>query len=185
MGQSALILATRWAMKIVLWAFLVLLSLVILVTVIGWLLPRDHVATRIGRYGQPPETIWKAITDVDAMPSWREGLKSVVHLPDRNGLPAHLEITSDGKIPFETVEMTPPQKLVTRIADPKLPFGGTWTFEIAPVADGATLRITERGYVTNPFFRFMSRFVFSQTSTMETYLKSLAKKFGEEPRIGE
>jgi len=172
-------------MKIVLWAFLVLLSLVILVTVIGWLLPRDHVATRIGRYGQPPETIWKAITDVDAMPSWREGLKSVVHLPDRNGLPAHLEITSDGKIPFETVEMTPPQKLVTRIADPKLPFGGTWTFEIAPVADGATLRITERGYVTNPFFRFMSRFVFSQTSTMETYLKSLAKKFGEEPRIGE
>jgi len=172
-------------MKIVLWAFLVLLSLVILVTVIGWLLPRDHVATRIGRYGQPPETIWKAITDVDTMPSWREGLKSVVHLPDRNGLPAHLEITSDGKIPFETVEMTPPQKLVTRIADPKLPFGGTWTFEIAPVADGATLRITERGYVTNPFFRFMSRFVFSQTSTMETYLKSLAKKFGEEPRVGE
>ena len=172
-------------MKIVLWAFQVLLSLVILVTVIGWLLPRDHVATRIGRYGQPPETIWKAITDVDAMPSWRERLKSVEHLPDRNGLPAHLEITSDGKIPFETVEMTPPQKLVTRIADPKLPFGGTWTFEIAPVADGATLRITERGYVTNPFFRFMSRFVFSQTSTMETYLKALAKKVGEEPRVGE
>ena len=172
-------------MKILLRAFLVLLSLVILVTVIGWLLPRDHVATRIGRYRQPPETIWKAITDVDAIPSWREGLKSVEHLPDHNGLPAHLEITSDGKIPFETLEMTPPQKLVTRIADPKLPFGGTWTFEIAPVADGATLRITERGYVTNPFFRFMSRFVFSQTSTMETYLKSLAKKFGEEPRIGE
>jgi uncharacterized protein YndB with AHSA1/START domain len=172
-------------MKIVLWAFQVLLSLVILVTVIGWLLPRDHVATRIGRYGQPPETIWKAITDVDAMPSWRERLKSVEHLPDRNGLPAHLEITSDGKIPFETVEMTPPQKLVTRIADPKLPFGGTWTFEIAPMADGATLRITERGYVTNPFFRFMSRFVFSQTSTMETYLKALAKKVGEEPRVGE
>jgi hypothetical protein len=31
----------------------------------------------------------------------------------------------------------------------------------------------------------MSKFVFSQTSTMEIYLKSLAKKFGEEPRIGE
>lgn len=81
--------------------------------------------------------------------------------------------------------MTAPQKLVTRIANPKLPFGGTWTFEIAPAAEGATLRITERGYVTNPFFRFMSRFVFRHTSTMEIYLKSLAKKFGEEPRIGE
>ena len=172
-------------MKIALWVFVALAGLLILVAVIGWLLPRDHVATRIGRYRQRPEVIWKAITDVEAMPGWREGLKSVEHLPDRNGLPAHLEITSDGKIPFETMEMTPPQKLVTRIADSNLPFGGTWTFEITPVADGAALRITERGYVTNPFFRFLSRFVFRQTSTIETYLKSLAKKFGEEPRIGE
>jgi len=172
-------------MKTVLWVFVGMAGVLILMTLIGWLLPRDHVATRIGRYRQSPEVIWKAITDVDAMPSWREGLKGVQHLPDRNGLPVHLEITSDGKIPFETIEMTPSRKLVTRIADPAQPFGGTWTFEITPAADGATLRITERGYVTNPFFRFMSRFVFSQTSTMESYLKSLAKKFSEEPRIGE
>jgi hypothetical protein len=172
-------------MRIVLWSLLALASLLVLITVIGALLPRNHVATRIGRYRQPPETIWKAITDVDAMPSWREGLKSVEHLPDRNGLPAHLEITTNGKLPFETTEMIPLQKLVTRIADPKLPFGGTWTLEIAPLVDGATLRITENGYVSNPFFRFMSKFVFSQTSTMEIYLKSLAKKFGEDPCIGE
>jgi hypothetical protein len=172
-------------MKIVLWAFLVLASVLILIILIGWLLPRDHLATRVARYHQPSEVIWAAITDVDAMPSWRDGLKNVERLPDRNGLPAHLEVTSDGKIPMETIEMTAPRKLVSRIADPKLPFGGTWTFEISPTADGAALRITERGYVTNPFFRFMSRFVFSQTSTMESYLKSLAKKFGEEPRIGE
>src|SRR5271168_649489 len=168
-------------MKIVVWVFLGIVGLLILVTVIGWLLPKDHVATRIGRYRQPPEAIWKAITDVDAMPSWREGLKSVERLPDRNSLPAHLEITSSGKLPMETMEMTPPQKLVTRIADPKLPFGGTWTFEIAPVADGATLRITENGYVTNPFFRFVSRFVLGYTGEMEKYLRSLAKKFGEPP----
>src|SRR5271169_2213158 len=128
-------------MKIVVWVFLGIGGLLILVTVIGWLLPRDHVATRIGRYRQPPEAIWPAITDVDAMPAWREGLKSVKHLLDRKGLPEHVEVTSSGTLPYETVEMTPPQKLVTRIADPKLPFGGTWTFEISPVADGATLRI--------------------------------------------
>jgi hypothetical protein len=172
-------------MRIALWVFLILAGVPILITLIGWLLPKDHIATRLGRYHEPPEAIWKAITDVEAMPGWREGLKSVERLPDQNGLPAHLEITSSGELPMETLEMTPPQKLVTRIADSNLPFGGTWTFEITPVADGATLRITERGYVTNPFFRFLSRFVFRQTSTMETYLKSLAKKFGEEPRIGE
>jgi hypothetical protein len=172
-------------MRIVFWVLMVLVGLLLLITVIGWLLPRDHVATRIGSYRQKPAAIWAAITDVEAMPSWREGLKSVQRLPDRDGLPAHIEVTSSGTIPMETIEMAPPQKLVTRIADPKLPFGGTWTFEIVPTADGATLRITERGYVTNPIFRFMSRFVMGQASTMESYLKSLAKKFGEEPRIGE
>lgn len=172
-------------MRIGLWAFVVLVGLLLLVTVIGWLLPKDHVATRMGSYHQKPEAIWTAITDVDAMPSWREGLKSVQHLPEHNGLPAHLEVTTSGAIPMETVEITPPTKMVMRIADSKLPFGGTWTYEISPTAEGATLRITERGYVTNPFFRFMSRFVFGQTGRMESYLRSLAKKFGKEPQIGE
>jgi hypothetical protein len=172
-------------MKWILCVFLVVVAMLVLVIVVGWLLPRDHVASRVGRYHQSPEAIWTAITDVDAMPSWREGLKSVKHLPDRNGLPAHIEVTSIGEIPLETVEMTAPRKLVGRIADAKLPFGGAWTFEITPVADGATLRITENGYVTNPFFRFMSRFVFGYTGEIEKYLRSLAKKFGEQPQIGE
>lgn len=172
-------------MRTVLWTLIVVVGLLMVVTLIGWLLPKDHVGTRIGSYHEKPEAIWAAITDVEGMPSWREGLKSVKRLPDRNGLPAHLEVTSSGEIAMETVEMVPSRRLVARIADRKLPFGGTWTCEIEPTADGATVRITERGYVTNPLFRFMSRFVFGQTSTMEGYLKSLAKKFGEEPRIGE
>jgi uncharacterized protein YndB with AHSA1/START domain len=172
-------------MKWILWIFVALAGFLILITLIGWLLPKDHVATRQGRYRQPPEAIWKAITDVDAMPSWREGLKSVKHLPDKNGLPAHLEVTTMGEISMETVEMTPLRKLVSRIADPKLPFGGTWTFEITPTTEASTLRITENGFVTNPVFRFLSRFVFGYTGTIESYLKSLAKKFGETPRIEE
>src|SRR5580692_10215250 len=126
-----------------LWIFAALAAVVVIVLVIGWRLPREHVATRIGRYHQPPEKIWAAITDVDAMPSWREGLKSVKRLPDRNGLPMHVEVTNDAEIPMETVESNPPRWLVRRISDAKLPLGGTWTFEIAPVAQGATLRITE------------------------------------------
>jgi hypothetical protein len=172
-------------MKWIFWIFVALTVSLILITLIGWILPKDHVATRLGRYRQPPQAIWKAITDVDAMPSWREGLKSVKRLPDKNGLPAHVEVTATGEIPMETVEMTPLRRLVGRIADPKLPFGGTWTFEIAPAAEGSTLRITENGYVTNPVFRFLSRFVFGYTATIESYLKSLAKKFGEQPRIEE
>jgi uncharacterized protein YndB with AHSA1/START domain len=171
-------------MRSMLWTLLVVAGIVLLMVVLGWLVPRDHIATRVARYRQPPEAIWLAITDVDAMPSWRDGLKAVKKMPDRNGLPAHIEVTSMGELPMETVEMTPPRKLVGRIADPKLPFGGTWTFEIAPVGGGATLRITENGHISNPLFRFLSRFVFGYTGEMEKYLRSLAKKFGEQPQIG-
>jgi hypothetical protein len=67
-----------------------------------------------------------------------------------------------------------------RIASDDLPFGGTWTYEIAAAEGGATLRITEDGFVKNAFFRFMSRFIFGHTATIEQYLKDLGKKFGEE-----
>ena len=86
---------------------------------------------------------------------------------------------------METVEMTPPRKLVNRIAGSELPFGGSWTFAVEPLADGATLRITENGYVTNPVFRFVSRFVLGYTTEIEKYLRSLAKKFGAPPQVRE
>ena len=66
-----------------------------------------------------------------------------------------------------------------RIADPTLPFGGTWTYEIAPADSGSVVTITESGEVKSPIFRFMARFVFGYTSTMDGYLEALGKKYGE------
>jgi hypothetical protein len=62
---------------------------------------------------------------------------------------------------------------VWRIADPDQPFGGTWAFELASEGAGTRVTITENGEVYNPIFRFMSRFVFSETSTLESCLGSL------------
>lgn len=166
-------------MKWVLWIFIVLGGILILISLIGWMLPKEHSVTREARFHQPPDAIWKAITDIDAMPSWRQGLKSIKRSPDQNGMPAWVETSDSGTIPFETVTSRPPSKLVVRIADPKLPFGGTWTYEITPVVGGSSLRIREDGEVYNPVFRFLTRFVFGYYGTMDTYLKSLGKKFGE------
>ena len=171
-------------MKWVLWVFVVLAGILMLVALIGWLLPKAHTVTREARFHQPPEMIWKAITDIDAMPTWRQGLKSVKRLPNANGRLAWAETTDSGTLPYETVVSQPPAKLVARIADPKLPFGGTWTYEITPVAGGSSLRIREDGEIYNPVFRFLSRFVFGYSGTIDTYLKSLAKKFGEQPLAG-
>lgn len=166
-------------MKWILWIIIVFGGILILVALIGWLLPKEHSVTRVARFHQPPDAIWKAITDIDDMPSWRQGLKSIKRLPDRDGMPAWVETSDSGTIPFETVISQSPSKLVVRIADPKLPFGGTWTYEVTPTADGSSLRIREDGEVYNPVFRFLTRFVFGYYGTMDAYLKSLAKKFGE------
>jgi len=85
-----------------------------------------------------------------------------------------------GHMPYEITVYDPPKRLVTTIADDTLPFGGSWTYEIAPADGGSLLTVTENGEIYNPFFRFMARFIFGYHATMETYLKNLAKKFGEE-----
>ena len=157
----------------------VLVGLATLAWLIGAMLPKEHVASRMARYNQPPEKIWEAITNVEAMPLWRKDLKAVKRVPDRDGKAAWVETSGFGDMPLYVETSEAPRKLVTRIADPNLPFGGTWTFEVAPAEGGTTLRITERGEIRNAFFRFMARFVFGYTGTIETYLRDLGAKFGE------
>jgi hypothetical protein len=47
------------------------------------------------------------------------------------------------------------------------------------------VRITEDGEVYNPIFRFMSRFVFGHTHTMDAYLRALGKATGQEVKTQE
>lgn len=157
-----------------------LVGLVALVWLIGAMLPRDHVASRSARYRQTPDAIWKAITEAEAIPQWRTGITGVNRLPEENGLPGWAETSSFGEMPLRVIEMDAPRRLRMRIASDDLPFGGTWTYEITAADGGATLRITEDGFVKNAFFRFMSRFIFGHTATIEQYLKDVGKKFGEE-----
>jgi hypothetical protein len=104
--------------------------------------------------------LWQAITDFQAYPSWRSNVQRVERLPDREGDPVWLEVDKRGQgIQFQTVESIPPYWLVRRIADPKLPFGGSWTFEITSADGGSAITITEHCEVYNPIFRFASRFI--------------------------
>jgi polyketide cyclase/dehydrase/lipid transport protein len=146
------------------------------ITAIGAALPRGHSATRQAALPVPPDVVWRTITDVDAFPSWRSGVKSVTRLPDRDGRPRWVEETNQGKIPLAVERSEPPRLLVVRIDDPDLPFGGTWTYSITPTTAGSRLSITEDGEVYNPIFRFMARFVFGYEATMRAYVDALSKK---------
>jgi uncharacterized protein YndB with AHSA1/START domain len=176
-------------MKWIVRALILIALLILLVVAMGSLLPKQHTVTRQASYHQPPEAIWQAITDYQKFPEWRKTVLRVEPFPSVNGNPAWTEVADhDMKIPLQVTESVPPTRLVTRIADPKLPWGGTWTTEIIPAATSSnagatTVRITENGEVANPIFRFMARFVFGYTSTIDTYLKALGQKFGEQITI--
>ena len=151
--------------------------LVAVVALVGAMLPRAHRATRQARYRQKPEAIYFTLAGpVD----WRSDVKAFGNLPDRDGRKQWWEQDSHGhKVTYELVEDKMPSRRVVRIADKNLPFGGTWTFDIAPDPEGCVVRITEDGEVYNVIFRFMARFFFGYTASIEGYLRDLGRRFGE------
>jgi uncharacterized protein YndB with AHSA1/START domain len=159
-----------------------LVVLIILVVVaIGAFLPQQHISTRAAQFHQPPDAIWQAITDYAKFPTWRKDVTRVEMVAPVNGKPSWREYDNHGgSIPYQAMVMVPPRALVVRIADPKLPFGGTWTYEISSTEDGSSLvRITEEGEIYNPIFRVAARYVLGYSRTQEQYLQALGAKFGE------
>jgi hypothetical protein len=153
------------------------LILLIPMAAAGAMLPVRHRATRRARFRQSPQALY---TILAGPPDWRSDVIGYGSLPDRDGRKQWWEQDGHGrKIRFELVEASPPARLAVRIADPDLPFGGTWTFEISPAPEGADLRITEDGEVRNVFFRFLSRFVIGHTRSIETFFRDLGARTGD------
>jgi len=163
-------------MRIVLIVVGVLVGLIAIVAIIGALLPVKHQAIREATFKTSADKLFALISTPMDFPKWRTGVKSVELLPTGGGLPKWTEVSSDGSITYAVTQSVPGVQLVTTIADKSLPFGGSWTYVLAPAGpDSTTLRITEDGEVYNVIFRFMSKFVFGHTSGIEKYLKDVQK----------
>lgn len=167
----------KWIVLIV---ALIALAIAVMAAV-GAMLPVKHRASRKARFHQPQHAIYAVVS---GPPDWRPDVKASGPLSDVNGCKRWWEQDAHGKkIPYELIHDSPSRR-VTRIASESLPFGGTWTVEIVPASStDSEVRITEDGEVYNVIFRFLSRFVFGYTGTIETYLRNLGAKFGEQPEI--
>jgi hypothetical protein len=117
-----------------------------LVAVAGTMLPKKHRAARTARIALPPDALFRLLTEIRF-----------------------------GDVPVRVERQEPPSLLVTRIDGKDLPYGGTWTYTIAPAPGGSDLTITEDGEVYNVVFRFMSRFVFGHYATMDAFLDHLKR----------
>ena len=161
-----------------------LVVLILVVMVGGLLLPEEHHASRTLVTKQSPQAIWDAINDHANEPKWRSDIESVNSLGERNGKPVWQENYKDGnKVALMTTESKPPTRMVRELTDLEGPFSGRWEIDIQPTATGSNVKITEIGKVSNPFFRFVSKYVIGHTTFMERYLQGLAGKFGEQPQF--
>ena len=163
----------------------VVVALILGVLVAGLLLPEEHQASRTLLTKQSPPAIWDAINDHANEPQWRSDVASVVSLGARNGKPVWQENYKDGNtLQLATTESKPATRMVREIAE-EGPFSGRWEIDIVPTAEGSKVKITEIGKVSNPFFRFVSKYLIGHTTQMERYLTGLAGKFGEQAQIAE
>jgi hypothetical protein len=150
-------------MKWLLFGVAGLAALVGLMAVLGSMLPRNHKASRTLRVKRPAQDVWAAVTAA----------------------------TGASSVPVDVLESNPPYRQVTRVKETEKMFGGTWTIAIQPEPHpsagsgqgGSVLTITEDGWVGNPIFRFMSKYVFGHHSTMDGILKQVAKALNEEPAL--
>jgi uncharacterized protein YndB with AHSA1/START domain len=165
-------------MRIVLLLLAVVVGLGLIVVVIGYMLPVQHVAAVVTHVPAAPEQVWDALVDVAAYPKWRGDVTSVAMLPSDSGHVAWREHGKNDAISYAIEQAEPPRRLVTRITDTSLPFGGSWEYLITPERSGSRVQITEHGEVYNPVFRFVSRFIMGHTATATAYLKSLGALFG-------
>jgi uncharacterized protein YndB with AHSA1/START domain len=159
-----------------------LVAVVALVLIIGSALPEKHTVTREATYRATPEQLFTLIRNASDYPSWQKAVSKVELLPAIDGKPRMRETNSGQAITYELSDIVPNQGMTSRIADAKLPFGGSWTYEFAPgvTRDLTTLRITENGEVYNPVFRFVSKFVMGHSATIDKYLAAVATRY---PRL--
>ena len=161
-----------------------LLALVLGIVVAGLLLPAEHHASRTLATKESPQAIWTTIVDHASEPGWRADVANVISLGERNGKPVWQENYKDGnKVTLMTTESKPPARMVRELTDLEGPFSGRWEIDITPTPEGSRVTITEIGKVSNPIFRFVSKYVIGHTTFMERYLTGLAGKFGEQPHF--
>jgi uncharacterized membrane protein len=167
-------------MKIALILLAVVIALVLVILVIGAALPKNHVVSRHVILHRSPAEVYETVRNFEAAPTWRPDLERVEMIATSDDHARFREQGKQGAVTYDLVEDRPNEKIVTRIADEDLGYSGSWTYTFQSEAGGTRLEITEAGEVSNILFRFMSRFIFGHTATIEKYLTALGRKFGQE-----
>jgi hypothetical protein len=158
------------------WLSVVIVLAICVAFFVGSRVPVAHTVTVSDTVPASQEKVWGLITDVGSQPNWRTGLKAVSALPPENGATCWAEVTSGMTMPLCADVREASTRQVVRIADPKLPFGGSWTYVLEPVGENATkVTITENGTTGPAMWRFVDHYILHEDGAIMTYLADLKR----------
>jgi len=152
----------------------------VLFALIGLVTPRERATTRsVFIPGVRPEKIWKTISNFATSAAWRDEIKKIEAMPARDGQPVWREYLHHGPaIPLATIVREKPHRLVREVADERLPYTGSFEYELLEEDGGTRVRFTERSGARNIIKRGMQRIITNHGESTGLVLTSIAKRFG-------
>jgi len=153
--------------------FVILAAFAVLVTGVGFLRPKEHVARCQVVLRKPVEEVWPLVGDLTTWPGWLEAYDGMRRAPKRNDHDTFLAHGSWGDVAIEIERSVPPYELVTFLTAKG--FSGRWSTELEIVPAGTQITITEYGEVSNPFLRGLM-LLMDEHGSMKDFLRDLAAK---------
>ena len=149
---------------------LLILCAVGVMLVMGSMLPHAHSASASIDVAAPQARVWLLIENNSTQPAWRTGLLSVEPMPDQNGHPCWIEVQKHMRMSLCEDLAAPPSTRIVRIADPSLPFGGDWVYQLQPIdANSSRLTITENGTTGPAFYRFVGHYIMHENASIKQF----------------
>ena len=123
----------------------------------GAALPAEHHTVARESFDRAPEAVWRVLTDLEGMPSWRSDLDRIERLPEANGRTIWLEVGSGEDQVMELAESDPPRRLVIHRREDGRPGLPERIVQLRATINGTLVTVSERDQVGNPLARVLVR----------------------------
>ena len=123
----------------------------------GAALPAEHRTIARESFERAPEAVWRVLTDLEGMPSWRSDLVRIERLPEADGRMTWLEIGRGEDQVMELTESDPPRRLVIHRREDGRPGLPERIVQLRATINGTLVTVTERDQVGNPLARVLVR----------------------------
>ena len=143
----------------------------------GAALPAEHRTMARENFDRAPEAVWRVLTDLEAMPSWRSDLDRVERLPGVDGRTTWLEVGSGEAQVMELTESDPPRRLVIHRRGDGRPGLPERIVQLRATMNGTLVTVMERDQVGNPLVRVLVRLGAGE-SPAERLLADLHERLG-------